>query len=113
MMAPVLAASGRPIAEVVHACHEQTIDIGLPALAIRGLDRDTLGPVLTYCAQLACEADDVTCPSCKRRTEAQGIHSLDDFIARHKEIVVGDGAARLVGQGEGVLHTPALAALEK
>lgn len=112
-MAPVIAGSGRPLAEVVHACHEQTIDVGLPALAIPGLDRETLEPLLAYCARLRCEADDVTCPGCKRRTEALGIHSLDDFIARHKEIVVGDGAARLLGQGEGTLHTPALAALEK
>jgi tRNA/rRNA methyltransferase len=110
---PLVANSETTVAAVVHACHETTIDRGLAALAVPGLDRATLEPVLTYCAEMRCEADGATCPGCKRRTEAQGIHSLDDFIARHKEIIVGDGAVRLVGQGEGVLHTPALAALEK
>ena len=107
-----MPASSRAVAEIVHACHERTIDVGLAELAIPGLDRE-LEPVLTYCAELRCEADGVTCPGCKRRTEALGIHSLDEFIARHKEIVVGDGAVRLSGQGERTLHTPALAALEK
>ena len=36
---------------------------------------------------------------CKRRTELQGIETLDQFILLHKEIVVGDGAIRLQGQG--------------
>ena len=113
MRTPLVGATGVPVAAIVHACHERTIDVALPELAIDGLDRETLDPLLNYCARLTCEADEVTCPGCKRRTEALGIHSLDDFIARHKEIVVGDAAARLVGQGEGTLHTPAMAALEK
>lgn len=113
MKAPIVGTTGLAVAAIVHACHERTIDVALPDLAIDGLDRETLDPLLNYCARLTCEADDVTCPGCKRRTEALGIHSLDDFIARHKEIVVGDGAARLLGQGEGTLHTPAMAALEK
>jgi tRNA/rRNA methyltransferase len=69
--------------------------------------------VLVYCAELRCEADGVTCAGCKRRTEAEGITSLDEFIRRHGEIVVGDGSVTLKGQGEATLHTPALAALEK
>ena len=104
---------GVPVGAIVHACHEKTLDAGLAALAMPGLDRQTLEPVLTYCAELRCEADQVTCPGCKRRTEAEGIATLDDFIARHEEIVVGDGAVRLRGSGTGRLTTPALAALEK
>jgi tRNA/rRNA methyltransferase len=110
---PVYGPRANPVAEIVHACHERTIDVALGELAIPGLDRATLEPVLGYCAELQCESDAVTCPGCKRRTEALGIHSLDEFIARHKEIVVGDGSVRLLGQGDGTLHTPALAALEK
>ena len=106
-------AGGVPLATIVHACHERSIDEGLAALAVPGLTRQTLDPVLTYCAELRCEAENATCPGCKRRTEAQGIRTLDDFIARHKEIVVGDGSVRLVGQGAGTITTPALAALEK
>lgn len=106
-------AAGKPLAEIVHACHEKTVDAGLAALALPGLTRETLEPVLTYCAELRCEADGATCPGCKRRTEAQGIATLDDFIARHAEIVVGDGSVRLLGRGTGTLATPALEALEK
>ena len=110
---PVFGPHATPLAAIVHACHDRTIDVALVELEIDGLDRTTLEPLLTYCAELRCEADGVTCPGCKRRTESLGIHSLDEFIARHKEIVVGDGAVRLVGTGEGTLHTPGLAALEK
>lgn len=111
--AAVPTVAGRPVADVVHACHDKMIDDGLAALAIPGLTRDTLEPVLAYCAELACEADDATCPGCKRRTEAQGLLTLDDYIRAHKEIVIGDGGVRLVGQGVETIHTQALAALEK
>jgi tRNA/rRNA methyltransferase len=105
--------SGTAVAAVVHACHEKTIDRAVEELAIRGLDRETLEGILTYCAELSCEADGATCPGCKRRTEAEGIRSLDDFVARHKEIIVGDGEVRLVGKGEKTLRTSSLAHLEK
>ena len=110
---PRLTVDGLAVAAVVHACHERTIDVALAELAVPGLDRASLEPVLTYCAELACEADDATCPGCKRRTESKGIHSLDDFIASHREIVVGDGRVRLTGQGEATTTTPALEALAK
>jgi tRNA/rRNA methyltransferase len=111
--APVVASTGYTVARIVHACHERTIDQGLAELAAAGLDRDTVEPILAYCAELRCEAENATCPGCKRRTEVQGIVTLDDFIARQREIVVGDGTVRLTGKGDAVLHTPALASLEK
>lgn len=114
-LAPVLQSGDNvwPVARVVHACHEKSVDQGLVTLAIPGLDRETVEPVLTYCAELRCEVEGLTCPGCKRRSEQQGLVTLDDFIARHEEIVVGDGAVRLKGQGTGTLHTPELAVLEK
>jgi len=110
---PVVAGSDLALARVVHACHEKTIDDGLALLAVPGLDRAALDPLLSYCAELRCESDQATCPGCKRRTEAKGIATLDEFVARHREIVVGDGAVRLLGQGEETLATPSLATLEK
>jgi tRNA/rRNA methyltransferase len=110
---PVLAGRDLPVARIVHACHEKTVDDGLVSLAVPGLDRAALEPILTYCAGLRCEADRATCPGCKRRTEAQGLSTLDDFIARHREILVGDGAVRLLGTGSATLRTPSLDALEK
>lgn len=110
---PTVSGRGMPVARMVHACHEKTIDDGLAALGASDFDRGALDRILTYCAELRCESDAATCPGCKRRTEAVGIATLDDFIARHREIVVGDGAVRLLGQGTETLKTPALAALEK
>ncbi len=107
------SAEGPPLAEVVRVLHERTIDTGLAELAVPGLDRDSVEPLLAWCAELKCEAAGATCPGCKRRTAALGIDTLDEFIARHGEIVVGDGRVRLKGQGAGTLTTPALAALEK
>lgn len=106
-------ADGPPIGDIVRVLHERAIDTGLAELAVPGLDRDTVEPLLTYCAELKCEADGASCPGCKRRTAALGIGSLDEFIAAHAEIVVGDGSVRLKGAGTGTLSTPALAALEK
>lgn len=110
---PHFEPAGLPVAAIVHACHEKTIDQGLAALSVPGLDRDTLEPVLTYCAELRCEADLASCPGCKRRTELKGIKTLQDFIERQGEIVVGDGAVRLKGQGTSRITTPALESLEK
>ena len=111
--APTLAGTGVEVARAVHACHQRTIDQGLAELAIPGLDRETLEPVLTYCAELRCEADKATCAGCKRRTDVQGIDTLDAFIARHKEIVVDTTGVRLIGQGAETLHTPCLETLAK
>ncbi len=105
--------AGLPLARIVHACHERTIDVALAELAAPGLDRETLEPVLTWCAELRCEGARATCLGCKRRTERDGITSLQEFIRRHEAVVVGDGAVRLMGEGEGVVTTPALEALEK
>jgi tRNA/rRNA methyltransferase len=110
---PVLAPSGQPIAAIVAVVHERTIDQGLTALAIDGLDRETLEPVLTYCAELRCERDEATCPGCKRRTEEDGVASLDALVRRHREIVIGDGAVRLEGQGDAIGEAPSLEALAR
>ena len=101
------------VAEVVHACHQTTIDQGLAALAVPGLDRETLGVVLQYCARVRCAEDGVSCPGCKRRTEALGLDTLDDFVRSKKEIVVGDGGVRLVGEGVETMRTPCLETLSR
>jgi tRNA/rRNA methyltransferase len=110
---PTVARLGVSVGAVVHACHEKTIDDGLAALGAPDFDKAVLTNVLTYCAELSCEGDDATCPGCKRQTEQRGLNTLDDFIAAHREIVVGDGAVRLLGRGSETMSTPALAVLEK
>ncbi len=108
---PAVGARGIAVATIVHTCHERTIDQGLAELAIPGLDRVTLELLLTYCAEERCIADDANCPGCRRRTQAEGIASFDQFVARHKEIVIGDGAVRLSGEGEETLHADSLETL--
>jgi tRNA/rRNA methyltransferase len=110
---PTVADSACAVAEVVHACHELTIDAGLERLAIPSLDRGTLESVLTYCAEERCIAEEGSCAGCRRRTQLQGIESLDQFVARHHEIVLGEGAVRLKGQGEGTIHAESLEALSQ
>ena len=43
--------------------------------------------------------------------ETEGIGSFDDFVARYREIVIGDGAVRVAGNGEQTLHTESLKTL--
>ncbi len=110
---PVLGPRDTRVSEVVHACHSASIDQGLAALAVPGLTRATLEPVLQYCASLKCVEDQVTCPGCKRRTEVQGIETLDQFILSKKEIIVGDGRVRLKGEGTETVTSPCIESLAK
>lgn len=110
---PVLAGTAITVGDIVHACHQTTIADALATLSISGLTEATLDPILTYCAERRCQPEAATCPGCKRRSEDDGITSLDAFIASHDEIVVGDGTVRLKGQGTKIARTPDLATLEK
>ena len=108
---PTLGPSGPSVGAIVHACHVGTIDQGLAQLAIPGLTRENLEPVLQYCAEVRCAADNVTCPGCKRRTEAQGLETLDQYILSKKEVIVGDGRIRMHGEGTETVTTPCLQSL--
>jgi tRNA/rRNA methyltransferase len=110
---PIVAGIELPVAAIVRACHERTIDVALAELAIPGLDRTTLEPILTYCAEQRCKADGVTCPSCRLRTEKLGLKTFDDFVAQHAEINFRSSALRLSGSGTGTLTTDTLEHLAK
>lgn len=97
---PVLAGTSVCVGEVVHACHESSIDAALQAFAVPGLDRTTLDDVLRYCAERKCETDGGTCPGCRRRNDLQGYTSLDGFARAHAEIRIADGSVRIEGPGE-------------
>ena len=96
---PRLAGTGISIAAVVRACHDKTVGPGLIELAIPGLDRSTIEPVLTYCAERRCEADDATCVGCRLRTQKLGIQSLDEFVARYAEMLIAERDMRVLGPG--------------
>jgi len=110
---PTLAGTTLPVAAVVAACHERTIDVGLAELGVRGLDRAALEPILTYCAERRCEADAATCPGCRLRTEKVGLETFDDFVAQYAEITFATSAVRLPGSGAGTLVADSLEHLAK
>jgi tRNA/rRNA methyltransferase len=110
---PRLVGTDLPVARVVRACHEKTIDAGLAELAVPGLDRGNLEPVLTYCAERRCVADDATCPGCRREMEKLGLTTLDQFVARQGEITFENSPLRLRGAGTGTQTAPSLEHLAK
>jgi tRNA/rRNA methyltransferase len=110
---PRLTGTDVCVAQIVHACHEGTIDQGLRQLAMPGLDRSTLEPVLTYCAELRCEAAGATCSGCTRRMQTRRIDSLDAFVASHREIIVAGGAVRLAGPGRATASVTSLEELAR
>lgn len=103
----------RPLSEIVHLCHQESVEKALHILSNIKVDQDQLDQLLTYCAQLTCVSDKVTCPLCKRRTEIEGVHTLEDFIASHEQIIIGDGTVVLQGKGKGVRHIATFSELEK
>jgi tRNA/rRNA methyltransferase len=110
---PIVAGTELPVAAVVDACHEKTIDVALAELGIAGLDRTNLEPILTYCAERRCEADNATCPGCRLRLEKLGIRTLDDFVAGHAKISFTRSPVRLQGNGSVSLVAENLEGLAK
>ena len=111
---PVLASDHSvTVSDIVYTCHEQTIDRALAKFDLPDLTRDSLDGILTYCAEQRCAEVDATCPGCQRRCQAQGFATFEDFIADHKEIVIGDGTVRLCGSGTERAQAANLARLEK
>lgn len=105
---PLIAGTGLAVANVVHACHEKTVRVGLAEVGVAGLTAETIEPILTYCAEQRCKADDATCPGCRLRAEKLGLRTFDDFVARHAEITFRHSGARLTGAGTGRLTADSL-----
>ncbi|MBO0765297.1 MAG: RNA methyltransferase [Hyphomicrobiaceae bacterium] len=110
---PRVAGSGLPVAAVVHACHEKTLKVALRELNVPWLDAGTIEPVLTYCAEQRCKADNATCPGCRLRTEKLGLRTFDEFVSSHAEITFEDSALYLSGTGTGWLKARSLEHLAK
>jgi tRNA/rRNA methyltransferase len=110
---PRIGGSGPSVAAVVAACHDKTIDVGLRELAVAGLTREALAPILTYCAEQRCIGDDASCPGCRLRTERQGLTSLDEFLAQYAHVSFAGSPLRLAGPGAGRLKVDSLQALAK
>jgi len=110
---PVVRVIGEPVGAVVHEAHERTLAGALERWRSAGLSREAIEPVLTYCAEQHCRADDATCPGCRMRTERMGLKTFDDFVAHHAEIAFEGSALRLPGSGKARLTAPSLEHLAK
>ena len=110
---PVVCTIREPVSVVVHEAHERTLTGALERWQSSGLSRDEVEPILTYCAEQRCRADDATCPGCRMRTEKLGLRTFDDFVARHAEITFEGSDLRLPGAGEGRLEARSLEHLAK
>ena len=110
---PYVPALGVPVAAIVHVAHEQTLTAALDRWAAADLDRTALEPILVYCAEQRCKADDATCPGCKLRTEKLGLRSFDDFVAQYSEITFKGSAIKLPGSGTGIIEAESLESLAK
>ena len=110
---PVLTGTGHAVAEIVTAVHDASIDEGLSRLGILELDRETLEPILIYCAERQCVGHRATCPGCSRRNEIDGSTTFDAFVARHKDIVTEAGGIHLTGSGMQSLKVSTLESLSR
>ncbi|MEL6299375.1 MAG: RNA methyltransferase [Pseudomonadota bacterium] len=100
--------AGRPVGDVVHLAHEDGVDAALGLDAFGGA-RELLEQVLIYCAERRCEADGVTCPGCRLRRKADGVASVDAYIARFDEVrIAASGATLKPGGGGGALEVASL-----
>ncbi|MDX2289332.1 MAG: RNA methyltransferase [Hyphomicrobiaceae bacterium] len=96
---PIVALTGEPLSRLVHGAHESAIDEAVAHWEARGGDRDSLDALLVYCAERRCADSDATCPGCRRRTEADGLATLDDYIAAQGPIAIGRDDVTVAGSG--------------
>jgi tRNA/rRNA methyltransferase len=101
------------VARIVETAHVRGIPALLQRWAEAGLDHAALEPILTYCAEQRCKADDATCSGCRLRTEKLGLRSFDDFVAQYAEVTFENSILRLPGPGSGSLTAESLEALGK
>ena len=109
----VPTAGGRSVADIVTTVHAFALDDGLARLAIPDLDRTTIEPILVYCAEQRCAADNAACSGCRRRTMADGLNTFDDFVAAHAAITTEDGRTQLTGSGTQRLTVSSIDALAR
>jgi tRNA/rRNA methyltransferase len=105
---PVAAGTGNPVATIVDVAHEQGVAAALARWSTAGLDSAALEPILVYCAEQRCKADEATCPGCRLRTERLGLRSFDDFVAQYSEVTFTGSAIRIPGAGSGSLAAQSL-----
>ena len=92
---PLLAASGRAVAELVRVAYDE----GLDAAARLTAQPSDVPRALTYCAERRCDADEARCRTCRLWTEAQGITSIDVLLQRFPRIEFSQSGAIVSASG--------------
>lgn len=85
--APRVSGTPLAVADVVAAAYTDG-PAAAAGLAEPPLTADELRSVIYFCADEACDAKAAYCPGCRKRTEAEGILSLDQFCARFSTITL-------------------------
>ncbi|MEM7747511.1 MAG: RNA methyltransferase [Pseudomonadota bacterium] len=109
---PRLKKQNATIAEIVHAAHENgaqsVISTGTACGDGRKLDADAFEKVLIYCAEQQCGQAQVTCRTCRRHTQAEGLESFDQYLQQFETINCKDNNLSLSGPGQGTLEISSL-----
>lgn len=95
---PTHAESGIRVIDVITRAYDQGLAAG-EALGTPAIGRAGLEEAITYCADRACDRDGAYCTGCRLRTEADGIASLDEWIARRARVRVEATGLELVPGG--------------
>src|SRR5918992_9855 len=83
--APRLEGTDLTVAEVVSAAYGDSVEAARQ-LTEPPLTRDEVKAAIDYCADEACVAAGASCPGCRKRTELEGVTTLDQFCARFSKI---------------------------
>lgn len=95
---PRVSETGLSVADVVSAAYSESIEAA-SALAAPPLTTEDVCGAIEFCANEACTAAGAYCPGCRKRTEADGIASLDQFCCRYSAIHFSDSGLSLAPGG--------------
>ena len=111
--APRLEGTDLTVAEVVSAAYGDSVEAARQ-LTEPPLTRDEVKAAIDYCADEACVAAGASCPGCRKRTELEGVTTLDQFCARFSKITFAEtGLTTAPGGAQAPATFPSLEALAK
>lgn len=101
---PTVQALAMAVGELVHDAHEDGVEGLMQRASAAGLTRSDVDAILTYCADRRCADAGLSCPGCQRHLKAQGLDTVDKFVAAHARITFADATVTLVGGGSREAH---------
>ncbi len=92
---PTVGGTTITVATVVAKAFAAGMD-GAAALATPKLDEAVVEAAVTYCAARGCDRALAYCQGCRLRADADGIHSLDDYLRRFSAVKLSDSGLEIV-----------------